>query len=404
MNVLRLRTLLSWVCWCVAVQAQGQTQTNLVDYPLGRYNAQVGVDAWRFSPDKPEKLLMLATNTQWQYRPVSPWGTFDGRLMLSAQATVSLKARTNQEMGSHVDELSADWAFSPSFGVKAGVLDYKTSWCRTYDIDSPWVRENDPFCTVVSTSGPSGGAPGAQAYVNLAVGGYRVQGIAGAYNPLLMNYNTREISNVTYPLYRVNKNQKQGVSINVLNLDTATEFRLGLLRAQQGAQVYGGWNTAPFHIEQTYQLAFAGLSFYITPKLNMRMQTLHHVTNSNNFSYPGALQPHFLSVKNINRTSNVLELSYQMNPQDTFALALNRYDFDAQKTQTNFPFSGYTYDSHFYQYQQSAMSAAWRRDWIRGVFTVFQVTRSRFVLEGTSAGGDQIKSANGLGFRLGYQF
>jgi len=145
MTVMRMQTLFSWMCLCAAVHAQGQTRTDAVDYPIGRYNAQVGMDAWQFSSDKPEKLLMMATNTHWRYRPVAPWGTFDGRLMLSSQAAVALKARTNQEMGSHVDELSADWAFSPSVGVKAGVLDYKTSWCRTYDIDSPWVRENDPF-------------------------------------------------------------------------------------------------------------------------------------------------------------------------------------------------------------------------------------------------------------------
>lgn len=387
-----------------AVQAAQAEAAEAIDYPLAEYTAQVGVDAWRFSDGEPQPLLMMSTNTQWHYRTVSPWMTFDGRLQFAPQVTVTLKARSNQEMGSHLDELSADWSISPYLGLRAGVVDYKTSWCRTYDIDSPWVRENDPFCTVVTTSGPSGGAPGAQAYVNLLKGVYRVQGVAGIYSPLLMDYNTREFSNISYPLYHVDKNDKQGLSINVLNLETATEFRLGLLGAQQSAQVYRAWNTSPFYVEQTYRLLFAGVSLYLTPKINMRIQTLHHVMENKNLSYPGATLPHYQSGVSIKRASNVLELTYQVDSQDMLAFAINSYDYDYALTLSKYPFPGYTYDPNYYQYQQRAMSVAWRRDWARGVFTVLQATRGRLALEGTSVGREQLSAANGFGFRLGYRF
>lgn len=391
--------------WAFAFARLAQASADEVfDYPLGQYTAQVGVDAWRFSDGQPEDLLMMSTNTQWDYRPVSPWMTFDGRLQFSPQTTLALKARSDQQMGTHVDELSVAWAISPGLGVKAGVVDYKTSWCRTYDIDSPWVRENDPFCTVVSTSGPSGGAPGAQAYVNLPVGIYRVQAIAGIYNPLLLNYNTRELSNISYQLYRVDKNDKQGVSVNVLNLETATEFRLGVLGAQQSAQVYGRWNTESFHIEQTYRIIFAGMSVYLMPQVNMRIQTLHHIMENKSVSYPGAVLPHYFSGVNLTRASNVLELNYQINAQDVLAFAVNSYDYDFAFTQTKYPFPGYNYDENWYHYKQRAMSVAWRRDWERGLFTVLQVTRSRLAVDGTSVGSERLNGASGLGFRLGYRF
>jgi hypothetical protein len=406
MTVLGMQVWVSWLClgWLVAAQASETRRTEAGDYPIVEYTAQVGMDAWQFAGAKPEHLLMMATNTQWHYKTVSPWGVLNGRLMLSPRTTLSLKARSNQAMGSHVDELSADWAVSPKFGLKAGVVDYKTSWCRTYDIDSPWVRENDPFCTVVSTSGPSGGAPGVQAYVNIPVGIYRMQGIAGMYNPLLMNYNTREFSNINYPFYSVEKNKKQGASLSILNLETATEFRLGVLGAQQSARVNQAWDAEPFRMAQTYGIVFAGLSFYVTPKLNLRLQTLRHVTENKHVSDPGATLPHIWRGVNLKRTSNAMELSYQMSAQDIFALAVNNYDFSTSWIETNAPFPGYTYRPDYAQYHQRAMSLAWRRDWAQGVFTALQITRSRFAQQDSYLEIDRAASTNGLGLRIGYQF
>ena len=403
MTVLRMRVLLGCVCLAGAtVQAAEDPRVEGVDFPIGRYVAQVGADAWQFSNGRPEALLMMSTNTQWHYRPVSPWGTFSGTLMVSPKATMTLKVRSNQEMGSHVDELSVDWMLSPRLGLKAGVVDYKTSWCRTYDMGSPWVRENDPFCTVVSTSGPTGGAPGVQGYLNSSFGAYRMQGLIGTYSPLVFNYNTREFSNIQPTSYRVTKNSKQGVSVSVLNLDTATEFRLGLLGAQQSADVYGAWQGGAYQINQTYGIVFAGASFYLTPKLNMRMQALRHRMENKSVSPVNSPWPHTFQGANQARYSKVMELNYQANTNNLVALAISRYDMDQMSQVTNYPFPGYTgYD---YAYQQGGISVAWRRDWGVGVFSVIQLTRSHFLLRDVYYQQDRAASANGLGMRLGYQF
>lgn len=386
-----------------AQAAQGTERMGLG--PLaGSYTAQIGVDAWQFLNERPNSLLMMATNTQWHYRPVSPWGTFDGRIALNPKATLALKARANQEMGSHVDELSAGWAVSPSLGFKAGVLDYKTSWCRTYDVDSPWVRETDPFCNVVNVSGPTGGAPGIQIYTNMQAGPYRVQAIAGAYSPLLFDYDTKEFSNLTYPRSRVDKNNKQGFSINMLNVDTATEFRLGLLSTQQEQAVYGNFNSDDFRVIQKYHITFAGVSFQVTPRLNARVQTLQHVMSNRNVSEPGSAYPNTIRGNQFNRESYVVELNYQHDARNMFAFAASTLLMDNALIETNHPYSGYTSYPEFYDYKQQSISVAWRRDWSDGLFTALQLTRSTMSDSSSYYRYTRSMSASGLGMRIGYRF
>lgn len=406
MRVLRAMLLgvhmgVSGLAYAQSVQAQNEQDVSDLIY---HYNAQVGMDAWQFSGERPDRLLMMATNTQWRYRPVSPWGTVDGRVMVLPQLTLALKARANQEMGGHVDELSADWAVSPKLGVKLGVLDYKTSWCRTYDIDSPWVRETDPFCNVVEVSGPTGGAPGAQVYANARLGAYRVQAIAGAYSPLLFNYNDKEFSNLTYPTSRVDKNNKQGFSINALNLDTATEFRFGVLSTQQEQAVHGNWNAEDFRVVQEYHITFVGLSYYLHPKLNMRVQTLQHVMANRNVTQIGSIYPRTIRGNQFDRQSYVMELTYQKNSQNMFAFAASVLRWHNAYTETNYPYSGYTVYPDFDDYKQSAISVAWRRDWGNGAFTAVQFTHSRMHDINNYYHWNNTASANGLGLRLGYRF
>lgn len=395
-----------WFCLSELVFAQTVSKsTGITDeFPIGRYAAQIGVDAWAFSGGRPDPFLMMATNTQWSYRPISPWGTFDGRFMIGPSSTLALKARSDQGMGSHVDELSADWAASPSFGGKLGVLDYKTSWCRTYDTDSPWVRENDPFCTVVGVSGPSGGAPGVQLYTNVQLGQYRVQGIAGAYRPLLFGYNKTEFSNLTYTRSRVDKNNKQGFSVNALNLETAMEFRVGYLLTQQEQAVYGEWNSDDFRVVQSYDILFAGVSFYAVPKINVRMQTLRHVMSNKNVANPGSAYPHTFRGNNLNRNSYVLELGYQHDAQNKFAFAASQFHMHDALTETNYPYAGYTVYPDFSDYKQESISMAWRHDWAIGVFTAVQLTRSNLVETSSYYRYHKAMRANGLGMRLAYQF
>ncbi len=397
------------VClWLLTAGVSAQAVDDAADEGLIRtYVAQVGVDAWRLSPKTPENLLMLPTNSQWHYRSASPWFTFDGHMMVQRQAVLRLKVRADQSMGTHVDELSLDWSVSPSLGVKAGVVSYKTSWCRTYDIDSPWVRENDPFCVVKSTSDASGGAPGLQLYANVPVGSsYRVQGLAGVYRPLLLNYNTTEFSNAPYPNAHIDRNNKKGLSLSVQNLETASEVRLGVLSADQSEYVFGNWNSEPFRVYQTYNMVFLGGAFYVAPQVQVRAQTLRHDMLSNNRSVAGSVMPSYLGGVDLARRSDVLEVTYGYSSQDVLSFAISRYVYDNSWTHSNYPEVGYSTDRNYFVYKNKNISTSWRHNWAKGAYTAVQWSYNSLSLYNRFVTGAPNRDAagHGLGVRMGYQF
>jgi hypothetical protein len=389
----------------VAVGASAQAQDDDGD-AFFSHAAQVGVDAWRLSPKTPETLLMMPTNSEWHYKSVSPWLTFDGRMTVHRNAVFNLKVRADQAMGTHVDEMSMDWSLSPSLGFKAGVVSYKTSWCRTYDVDSPWVRENDPFCMVKTTSDASGGAPGLQVYANAPVGSYRVQGLVGVYSPLLLSYNTTEFSNVSYPNAHIDRNSKKGLSVSVQNMETASEFRFGLLNANQSESVLAGTNSEAFRVDQSYSMVFVGAAFYLAPQVQVRAQTLRHDTGSNNRSMPGSVNPSYLGGIDLARRSDVLEVNYWHSSQDVFAFAVSRYTYDNSYTVTNYPDPGYVTDRNYYVYKSKNMSASWRHDWAKGFYTAVQWSYNALDLYNRKITASPSRDAggHGLGVRLGYQF
>lgn len=410
-----------WLNWCarlpqmlccyllfaasLVVQAQGLQQGKGADLQT-TYVAQVGVDAWRLSPQTPERLLFLPTNSQWNYRSTSPWLTFDGQATVHRHAVLSLKVRADQALGTHVDEMSLDWALSPSLGVKTGVVSYKTSWCRTYDVDSPWVRENDPFCTIRTTSVASGGAPGLQVYANAPVGDYRVQGLVGLYRPLLLNYNTTEFSNVDYPNSHIDRNSKKSLSLSVQNMDTATELRLGLLNTVQSNYVYDYLNEGPDRVRQNYNVMFLGAAFYVLPKLQVRVQTLRHDMISNRRSPPGSEKPSYLGGADLARRSHVLEMNYWHSAQDVLAFAVSKYTFDSSYINTNYPDPGYINYRSYYRSGNRNLSASWRHNWSEGFYTAVQWSYNKLDLYILDEQPSPYREAggHGLGLRLGYQF
>lgn len=386
--------------------AEGYIDLDAAQYPLLQSNAQVGVDIWRLSPELPARVLLMPNNSVWHYRPESPWGTYEGHLMLSPQLSFSVKARADQSMGTHVDEFSGDWAQSPSLGFRAGVLSYKTSWCQTYNVDSPWVRENDPFCTGKSTSEASGGAPGFQVYANTALDDYRVQAMAGIYRPLLFNYNTQEFSNLVYPNAHIDVNDKRGASLSVLHAPSVTELRIGLLAAKQSARTRIDYRYGGEVNDQTYGIAFVGLSFYATPRLNVRLQTLRHNMTAAQWAPYGAEGARYRMGNELVRRSDVMELRYQYSGQDVLAFAMSRYNFDNTSISTNYPEAGYTRVAEF-PYLLASTSASWRHDWQRGIYTSVQWTYNKgraAAFQSPDQSTMTYRGAHGAGLRLAYQF
>jgi len=154
-----------------------------------------GVDAWAITPKRPDpsspdgktgsvlldhdSLGLPDSDTKWNYRPVSPWLRFTSSIELGPNLEANLKLRADQLMGAHVDVANLDWAFSPYGGVRAGVLNFNTNWCRTCDVDTPWIVDPDIFCRGNAYININNAAPGLQAYTNTALGEYQLQTLVG---------------------------------------------------------------------------------------------------------------------------------------------------------------------------------------------------------------------------------
>lgn len=184
-------------------------QTHMQEALPGRQaetSAQAGVDYW--SRDHQE---------------LSPWATVRVGYDLLTHLSVQLKAQTRQDFGGRVDELSATYDVSPSFGLRAGVLDFNLAWCRDYERSNPWVQDPNAFCSDPATRRASGSSPGVQAYATGTRGDYQLQGVAGLYQPELLDYDKA-----------VGTSQKFGMAANALNVITGMEYHLGWLYSDGG--------------------------------------------------------------------------------------------------------------------------------------------------------------------------
>lgn len=138
-------------------------------------------------------LLLPNSHTQWPYQEFSGYGRLTGSLQLGSGVEASVKVRADQTVGFRVDEAFAKKNISPFLGIRAGVVDYKTSWCRTYESDTVWIREVEVICNTPQFRDVTGGAPGAQIVINNILGNYLIQSQAGIYRPLLLDFAPRNL-------------------------------------------------------------------------------------------------------------------------------------------------------------------------------------------------------------------
>lgn len=386
------------------------------------HKIQLGIDTWSLHKDlgvpghfdNTSVLYLADSQPQGDYKNPAAWMKVDAQAR-TANKVVRLRYDNNQSVGSRIDELSMDWGFH-TIGMRAGILGYKVSWCRTHDIDSPWIRENDPFCVVRTTSTPIKSSPGMQVYANTLINTFKVQSLVGVYSPLLFNYDTQEFTNYDLPGNHVFQNNKYGTTINAIDLETGLELRLSFLRSDQASN-YNKIASPTQRIEQKADVRFAAISANITPIVNLRLSYLNSNENSNfkyppGFASPGdTLQDDFYSF-NRKRTSRVFEMNYQYSPRDVLSIAYSKYDaIDRGRLTEQYslsPDSSYTYDTQ-HNFTNTSTSASWRHDWKKGFFTVIQITRADLAQAiNTSLGGAALgqthSTGKALGFRLGYAF
>lgn len=373
-------------------------------------NAMVGFDAWDIrataSRASNQRLLFFADSTpQWTYRNPNAWVRFDSQWNINESFNARFKFRGDQSSDWRVDELNLGFAVSPRLGISAGVQDFKTSWCRTYDVESTWVRENDPFCTVRTTDQATGSAPGLQAHTQWGTRDYLWQAQVGVYNPLLLNHDTREFNNQQLLFdSEVVKNKKVGGSVNAVNLATSTEWRLSYLYTEQTANNRSSLDFDRFKKPQQVHLWYAGVGFDLLPGVKARFTHLNSQLDS---TFTDSRSRSFDITRQYARFSNTAELQWHLNGLDRFGLAYSVYsamtdDFFQRKGPEQPRFR--LVDGEF---KNTSWSASWRRDWSRNVFTALQWSKADVAVDWrvTGQANDQSQaSGHAVGMRLGWRY
>lgn len=387
------------------------------DDVTGSHVLQVGVDAWRINTSAQEdttanmkavsRLQLANSYPVWAYQDVSPWLRFDGGLRVGGNTLLALKYRSDQSTGSRLDEASVDWAYH-AFGVKAGVLDPKMSWCRTYDVDSPWVRESNGFCTIQPDNFAKGSAPGVQTYANLVLGDYSFQGLVGIYRPLMFDYAPRETPTIAVASSAtVLSHTRSGMALSATNLKNGTEVRLGLMTDSFAANTPAESGGPSWISAVDSRVLFAGLSWYLNSRWALRGTYFTYVGN-----YVRTITsdtPYVIRNSDTTYRAGTLEANYQLNTIDVVSAAYSAYDYDVsgktfkfegESTVLNSVLDGYP------RFTTQNVSLSWRRDWGRGLFSVLQFTRAQVDQSQSDVVTTQKTSSTGtaFGLRLGYRF
>lgn len=374
-----------------------------------KWSFQIGADAWALDASKKNdteksyvednsNLLLPNSYNQWPYQDFSGYGRLTGSLQLGSGVEASVKVRADQTVGFRVDEAFAQKNISPFLGIRAGVVDYKTSWCRTYESDTVWIREVEVICNTPQFRDVTGGAPGAQILVNNTLGNYLIQSQAGIYRPLFLDFAQREFGNVVPGSdYRVDRNDKLGLNVNVVNLETALEARVSYIQAIQRAYSPELLGTT----KQASDLIYLGLSFPLSHQLNFRTTHVLQILKATCRSEVAQLG----SACNLNRSdkkiSTSFELTYRLDMADALSVGFNELDWQSQETWFT-PASDLFAQADLFSVASRQISIAWRREWGSGFHSVVQALQS---VQKTQREGISYPS-NGwaLGVRLGYQF
>lgn len=387
-----------------------QTESN----PHRRHwNYQVGIDTWHLdaSVDKDplpgyneanSNLLLPNSYTQWQFKQTSPFGRVTGTEQLSRNVSFNFKAKADQSQGIKVNEASFQKDISPSLALRVGVVDYKTSWCRTYDTDNGWIQDIEAFCVTPQFRDVSGGAPGLQAVTNTNWKDYQIQTLAGIYNPLLFNYAPKEFGNVVpSPQYSVTSNKKTSLNLNVLDLMTSLETRISYIHTDQAA--YSPETNLRGTTKQAYDLLYFGLNVPTRyPDLSVR---LTHVLQNQKATCRSSVAQ-LASRCNLNATSQKhatsIHLSYRHTSKNLFSLGVSETEIAQQADFFTPDLQVFTHLEDQFYIRLHQASAAWRRDWGDGFFAVGQFIKAK-----QTSGQLGIRNPSegyAFGIRLGYQY
>lgn len=357
--------------WCVMSSQSAQAFTA---------TASVGLDAWSVPTSQVRYLPNYSLPNGKEWAPFSQWSKATASHEVDTDigpVTFTAQGQHNTLIGSRVDRLDASVRITDSTGVRVGVLPYKTSWCRTYDANSPWMAEPDAFCRFHGLSELAQGAFGAQVFHSTIASGWLIDSMAGVYRPEVDSQDKG-----LGPYVKVGPNtmhRKVGASINALHLGTGIQTRAAWLHTLQSQNSDTGGYERRLDYD-TYYLAAEG---NVTQALNMRGSFAAYIgdqTNpANQYAWDGR--------------STTIEAIYKPVHGHTLAFGASKY--------TNM--TTYAKPPNGQRLDVPSLSIAWRTDLADGVHTVLQATRSHDNAT-TRAGVATAKAGNAIGFRIAKTF
>jgi hypothetical protein len=235
-------------------------------------------------------------------------------------------------------------------------------------------------------------APGLQAYSNITFGDYQLQNIVGVYRPMLFSYETQEFG-FNYLALRENfkreSNRKISAAMNLLNLQTGTQLRLGVMRSEQ-AGIYSPRlipnDRARRNLIDNYYLGF---DTYLGPTFRFRYSNAQFFSNDYYDDLPVLKQKH--------RFQN-LELIYDWKASDMLALGLSRIDQTASVNDTAFG----VFIDDYWLVKTTSQFISWRHQWGKGIHSIIQWTHA--AQTNGYFGNRRSGSGDAVGLRLGYQY
>jgi len=370
-----LKLVIETVLWIIAIVLVSLTlnQEAKADITL-----QTGIDYWKVPNEQVRYLPNY--NTQEPWRKTEQFMIGSGSYQ-TGQFKFTLAGKITSLNGSRIDRADIDYNLG-SWGLRAGVLPYRVSWCRTYDNSSPWISETDAFCRSPILNEISNGAAGVQVYQSNLWGGYLVDALAGVYRPMLDNQDKS-----LGPYKKVGetvKHNKYGGSINIMHLESGNQIRAAWLHTDLNQNDDRDGIAHPYQRQLSYETYYLAGEMEAIKNVTLRLSGAAYIGSQNNSYYPYKW----------NGTSVTLEGIWQVNERNTLAVGASRYTNDTNyenvpnKTQT---------------LVVPNISIAWRHNFEDGYFGIIQATKSKDDYT-TVRDENTFREGSAVGVRLGKVF
>lgn len=344
-------------------------------YADGEISGVAGVNLWSV-PDTSTRYLPNY-NTPRTWHEVSEFIKVKGSYSID-NVTLSGAAKFDSNNGHRIDRLDIDYKFNNAVGIRAGLLPYRISWCRTYEFNSPWISEPDAFCRFYGLAEISEGSSGVQVYSSSVQSKYLVDGMIGYYNPMIDGQDKKLGPYI--PVGPTVYHEKYGASINILDLSSGLEIRASWLHSQQNQDSSSG----SFQRRLNYETFYLASEFTPASHLDIRASISAYIGQQGN--------P--VNLYDFTGISSTLEASYKVDEYQTLSLGLSNYSNTT--IYKNSPGKEQTLDV-------PSMSLSYRRELPKDFYLTLQVTHSKDTY--IKITNDQaVSSGSAFGLQIAKQF